>query len=112
MASGDGLLSWQCVSSCGACCRLDPDQRGEALEALSAQEKAQYLEMVGLDGWCIHYDTGSRSCRIYSDRPNFCRWTTLAQRFGVAVYNRRVRHRRCRQQIRVEYGGRSLNAPI
>ena len=101
--------SWQCVSSCGACCRLDPAQRGEALEALSAQEKAQYLEMVGPDGWCVHYDTGSRSCRIYSDRPNFCRVDQLAQRFGVAAQHQDAfAIDCCRQQIRVEYGGRSL----
>lgn len=79
------------------------------MEALSAQEKAQYLEMVGPDGWCIHYDTGSRSCRIYSDRPNFCRVNQLAQRFGVAAQDQDAfAIDCCRQQIRVEYGGRSL----
>ena len=101
--------SWQCISGCGACCRLDPEQRGEALDALSSEEKAQYLEMVGPDGWCIHYDTGARSCRIYSERPNFCRVDQLAQRFDVAAQHQdSFAIDCCRQQIRVEYGGRSL----
>lgn len=97
------------MSGCGACCRLDPEQRGEALEALSPEEKAQYLEMVGPDGWCIHYDTGGRACRIYSERPSFCRVDQLAQRFGVAAEHQDpFAIACCRQQIRVEYGGRSL----
>lgn len=32
-----------------------------------------YLGMVGEGGWCIHFDPLNRECRIYSDRPRFCR---------------------------------------
>jgi Fe-S-cluster containining protein len=79
------------------------------LEALTPEEKTQYLEMVGADGWCIHYDTGARRCRIYNERPNFCRVDQLAQRFGVeAQQHDAFAIACCRQQIRVEYGGRSL----
>ena len=41
----------------------------EALEALNDEDQATYLEMVGEDGWCIHYDSGGRRCRIYDERP-------------------------------------------
>ena len=48
---------------CGACCRLCPE-RSEALAALNDEQRRQYLSMVGEDGWCIHYDSGGRRCRI------------------------------------------------
>ncbi len=72
---------WECISGCGACCRLDPGQRPEALEALSEEQRHAYLALVGADGWCIHYDTGGRRCRIYADRPDFCRVENLVRLF-------------------------------
>ncbi len=73
---------WQCISGCGACCRLDPSERGEAIEALDAHQRELYLSMVGADGWCIHFDTGGRRCRIYDQRPDFCRVENLMSLFG------------------------------
>jgi Fe-S-cluster containining protein len=98
---------WQCISGCGACCRLDPSLRPEALDALGPGQRATYLSMVGPDGWCIHFDTGGRRCRIYEDRPDFCRVGSLIDLFGqqgedgnaLAIHC-------CKQQIRSEYGGR------
>ncbi|MFZ4567026.1 MAG: YkgJ family cysteine cluster protein [Prochlorococcaceae cyanobacterium] len=101
--------SWSCITGCGACCRLDPARRPEALEALDAEERALYLSMVGPDGWCRHYDTGGRRCRIYADRPAFCRVEGLARRFGIPAAERDAfAIACCHQQIRVEYGGRSV----
>lgn len=74
-------MPWQCISGCGACCRLDPAQRGQDLDCLSDEQRAQYLEMVGPDGWCVHFDTGARRCRIYSERPDFCRVENLVGLF-------------------------------
>ena len=54
----------------------------EALEHLSEPQRRLYLSMVGQDGWCIHFDTGGRRCRIYDDRPDFCRVTNLLELFG------------------------------
>ena len=107
---------WQCIAGCGACCRLDPELRQDALAALSPLQRQTYLDMVGPDGWCIHYDTGARRCRIYEERPDFCRvanllglfapelapaapaqWNATAHGLAIAC---------CRQQIRSEYGGR------
>ena len=74
---------WRCIGGCGACCRLDPAQRGEALEVLNDQQRQTYLTMVGPDGWCIHFDTGSRRCRIYEQRPDFCRVDNLVGLFST-----------------------------
>ena len=74
---------WSCMDHCGACCRLAPDERPEALEALSPEQQEIYLSMVGPDGWCLHFDTGSRRCRIYDTRPDFCRVSSLCSLFGV-----------------------------
>jgi Fe-S-cluster containining protein len=107
---------WQCIAGCRACCRLDPELRQDALAALSPEQRQTYMDMVGVDGWCIHYDTGGRRCRIYNQRPDFCRvanllalfapelapaapagWNPAAHALAIAC---------CRQQIRSEYGGR------
>jgi Fe-S-cluster containining protein len=98
---------WSCISGCGACCRLDPEERGEALEALGPEQRERYLAMVGPDGWCLHYDSGGCRCRIYDERPEFCRVKNLAGLFGVdeeAADGFAIAC--CRQQIRSVYGGR------
>jgi hypothetical protein len=100
-------LTWRCISGCGSCCRLDPGERQEALDALNAEQQQQYLAMVGPDGWCIHYDTGSSSCRIYDERPMFCRVEHLATLFQVPSDEANAfAIACCRQQIRSEHGGR------
>ena len=102
-------LRWRCISGCGSCCRLDPGEREEALEALTAEQQEQYLSMVGADGWCIHYDTGSSTCRIYDERPMFCRVENLATLFDVAPEEANAfAIACCRQQIRSEHGGRGM----
>jgi Fe-S-cluster containining protein len=98
---------WQCISGCGSCCRLDPERRPEALEALGPEQRRQYLAMVGPDGWCIHYDTGGQRCRIYADRPDFCRVSSLFSLFGQGVEDGdALAIACCKQQIRSERGGR------
>ncbi|MEY4298489.1 MAG: hypothetical protein RLZZ423_1668 [Cyanobacteriota bacterium] len=102
-------LHWRCISGCGSCCRLDPEEREEALEALTAEQQQQYLAMVGPDGWCVHYDTGSCTCRIYDERPMFCRVENLAALFDVAPEEANAfAIACCRQQIRSEHGGRGI----
>ena len=99
---------WQCIQQCGACCHLSPEERPEALAALSEQQRLQYLAMVGDDGWCIHYDSGGRRCRIYTDRPDFCRVSQLGELFKIEPDSLDVfAIQCCRQQIRSRYGGRS-----
>ena len=100
--------SWQCIHQCGACCRLCPEERGEALAALSEIQRTKYLSMVGDDGWCIHYDSGGQRCTIYSDRPDFCRVSELGALFDVPTDDiDSFAIACCKQQIRATYGGRS-----
>lgn len=81
---GQSLMAhWQCISGCGACCRLDPALRGDDLDCLNDEQRRTYLTMVGEDGWCIHFDTGGRRCRIYESRPDFCRVENLVALFAV-----------------------------
>lgn len=79
------MAHWRCISGCGACCRLDPALRGEDLDCLSSEQRRTYLAMVGADGWCIHYDTGGRRCRIYDSRPDFCRVENLVALFAAGA---------------------------
>ena len=72
-------LQWTCIKHCGACCRLAPEERADALAALSEDQQRTYLAMVGADGWCINYDTGRQRCRIYDERPDFCRVSELGR---------------------------------
>ena len=67
------MATWQCIDRCGACCYLEPSERPDLPEYLSPQELLLYMSMVGEDGWCIHFDSASRRCRIYAERPRFCR---------------------------------------
>lgn len=76
---------WQCVEGCGACCHLDPSDRPDLEDYLSPEELTQYLSLVGEGGWCINFDHTTRKCRIYEDRPRFCRVTpeTFEEMYGV-----------------------------
>ena len=96
------------MNHCGACCRLAPEERPEALAALSPEQRDLYLSMVGPDGWCLHFDTGSRRCRIYEKRPDFCRVDSLCSLFGIDdAHADAFAISCCRQQIRSVHGGRS-----
>ena len=67
------MVNWRCVKNCGACCYLEPTERPELEEYLSPEEVKYYISLIGADGWCINYDPLNRECRIYTDRPKFCR---------------------------------------
>ncbi len=65
--------SWQCISGCGACCYLNPEERPFLEEYLPEELLKLYYSLVGEDGWCIKYDAQNRTCSIYEERPMFCR---------------------------------------
>lgn len=48
-------------------------ERPDLEEYLSPEELGEYLNLVGEDGWCVNYDPLKRECRIYENRPRFCR---------------------------------------
>ncbi len=64
--------------------------------------------MVGNNGWCVNYDTGKRICRIYQDRPDFCKVANLPHLFNVdSEQADRFAITCCTQQIKSIYGGKS-----
>lgn len=105
------MANWSCVQHCGACCHLDPSERPDVQNYLSDEEWALYQSLVGPEGWCIHFDSATRQCEIYAERPQFCRVTPeVFQRlyevppeelndFAIAC---------CQEQIAAVYGDRSL----
>ena len=101
---------WQCVSGCGACCNLTPEERPDLEEYLSQEELEIYMSMVGTDGWCINYDREARKCVIYEQRPSFCRVQpdTFESMFGIepAEFND-FAIACCHQQISGVYGDSS-----
>ncbi len=104
------MATWQCVKNCGACCQLDPADRPDLSDYLAPAELKRYMSMVGTDGWCVHYDQAQRECRIYSDRPNFCRveTETFQQLYGIAPADLNdFAIECCEQQITGVYGNRS-----
>ncbi len=99
---------WKCISHCGACCRLAPEERPEALEVLSEEETTQYLSMVDSDGWCRFYNKSTKVCSIYQTRPNFCNVKYILKLFSRnSLTQDAFLIRSCKQQIRSVYGGRS-----
>lgn len=105
------MATWQCVKQCGACCNLDPAERPDLDEYLLPDELELYLSMVGEGGWCINFDKDSRECRIYPDRPRFCR---VESEIFLDMYGIEPEELDdfaidcCRQQIEGVYGDRSL----
>ncbi len=100
---------WQCISSCGACCRLCPDERVEALSALDASQTEIYLSMVGNDGWCIHFDKSTKRCQIYENRPDFCDAKMLVKLFNIDSNQLdEFATQCCKDHIRSVYGNHSI----
>lgn len=66
---------WRCVENCGACCKLDKGPSFASPEEIFSDPSdiELYKSLIGPDGWCIHFDKGTRKCSIYNDRPYFCR---------------------------------------
>jgi Fe-S-cluster containining protein len=103
--------NWRCVKLCGACCHLDPAERPGLDEYLSPTELEEYLNLVGEDGWCINFDQETRECRIYDDRPRFCRVKPdiFADLYGVeAPEFNDFAIQCCLEQIEAVYGDDSI----
>lgn len=68
--------TWRCMPHCGACCKLDDFDRDVLHDMLKSEtDVVEYLGMIGSDGWCKWFDSFSRKCTIYENRPRFCRAT-------------------------------------
>ncbi len=100
--------NWSCIPNCGACCRLAPQERQEALEVLSDDQIEVFLKMVLPNGWCKNYDQNKHICLIYSSRPDFCRVNCFGKLFNVSEDDfDTFAINCCKQQIRSVYGGKS-----
>ena len=105
------MATWECVKQCGACCHLDPGERPELSEYLLPDELELYLSMVGEDGWCVNYDRATRECRIYPNRPRFCRVEPQVFEDMYGIYPEELNNFAidcCQQQILGVYGESSL----
>lgn len=105
------MATWHCVKQCGACCNLDPAERPDIEDYLSPEELELYLSMVGADGWCINYNHTTRECRIYPDRPRFCRVEPAIFQDMYGILPEELDDfaiECCQQQISGVYGDRSL----
>ncbi|GAB4189279.1 MAG: YkgJ family cysteine cluster protein [Coleofasciculaceae cyanobacterium] len=105
------MATWRCVKQCGACCHLDPADRPDLETYLSPEELELYLSLVGEGGWCVNFDQTTRECRIYSDRPRFCRVEAgiFHEMYGIEAEELNdFAIECCRQQIEGVYGDRSL----
>lgn len=105
------MATWQCVKQCGACCNLDPSDRPDLEDYLTPEELTLYLSMVDADGWCVNFDRVSRLCRIYEQRPRFCRVEAevFSDLYGIEPEELNdFAIQCCREQIEAVYGDRSV----
>lgn len=105
------MATWKCVKQCGACCNLDPAERPDLEEYLPPDELELYLSMVGEGGWCVNYDRTTRECKIYPNRPRFCRVDSeiFEDMYGIEPQELNdFAIACCREQIEGVYGDRSL----
>lgn len=105
------MATWQCVTGCGACCNLDPVDRPDLEDYLTPEEITHYFSLVGKGGWCINFNHNTRKCRIYQNRPDFCRVTpkTFETMYKVEkVEFNDFAIKCCQQQITGIYGKNSL----
>lgn len=105
------MVTWQCIKDCGACCNLDPSDRPDLADYLSPEELSLYLSLVGEGGWCINFDPETRECRIYDERPRFCRVLpeTFERMFNVPLEEfNDFAIDCCEQQIEGVYGADSV----
>ncbi|MDJ0716123.1 MAG: YkgJ family cysteine cluster protein [Prochloraceae cyanobacterium] len=104
------MEKWRCVKNCGACCHLNPADRPNLEDYLSVEELEVYLSMVGEGGWCVNFDRVTRECRIYEQRPRFCRVQpdNFQRMYGVDSEDfNDFAIDCCRQQIEGVYGSKS-----
>lgn len=105
------MATWQCVKNCGACCNLNPADRPDIHEYLTPSELHEYMSMVGEGGWCINLDQETRECKVYANRPRFCRVQpdVFEDMYGIEQEDLNdFAIDCCREQIEGVYGERSL----
>ncbi|XP_042943782.1 uncharacterized protein LOC122277745 isoform X2 [Carya illinoinensis] len=105
-------LLWRCVEGCGACCKLKKGSSFVTPEEIFSDpvDIELYKSLTGPDGWCIHFDKGTRTCSVYNDRPYFCRVEpdVFESLYGVSKKNfNKDACSFCRDTIKEIYGSNS-----
>lgn len=67
------MKSWTCINECGACCKFDLHDRENISKFLNDDDIALINSMTDKNGWCKNLDKKNMSCKIYDERPHFCR---------------------------------------
>ncbi|XP_050230220.1 uncharacterized protein LOC126679269 [Mercurialis annua] len=103
---------WRCVEGCGACCKLAKGPSFATPEEIFTDpaDIELYKSLIGTDGWCIHYDKGTRKCSIYNDRPYFCRVEEQVFLSLYAIAKKKFNNvacNSCRDTIKSVYGPHS-----
>jgi len=101
-------LKWKCIENCGACCRLAPLERTEAISLLNEEQQKTYFEMVDDQGWCKHLDKTTKKCKVYKTRPDFCHVSFINAIYKIDLSNHSYfAINNCRSHIKTVYGKRS-----
>ena len=102
------MKTWSCIENCGACCRIDLNERESLSDVLSDKDIALIKSMTSNDGWCKYLDKSNRSCMIYESRPHFCRVNEFSTSFkGYLKNGDEFLIDCCKQHISSIYGRRS-----
>ena len=102
------MKSWRCIENCGACCRLDLDERDDLSGVLSSKDMALINSMTNKDGWCKYFDKSNMKCLIYESRPHFCRVNEFSKAFkGYLKNGDKFLIDCCTQHISYIYGRKS-----
>ena len=74
------------MERCGACCRLDDYDEDVLRDMLKTEEDVvEYIDMIDENGWCKWFNSFTKTCTKYDERPRFCRATpeTFQELYGV-----------------------------
>ena len=75
------MKSWTCIEKCGACCHIDLRYRENLTKILSQEDIKLIKSMTKGDGWCKYLDKKNMKCKIYDNRPHFCKVNKFSNNF-------------------------------
>ena len=55
------MKSWTCIENCGACCKLNLNERSDLTNKLSNEDIELINSMTSKDGWCKNLDRKSKN---------------------------------------------------
>ena len=102
------MKTWTCIENCGACCKLNLNERNGLSDKLNEDDIALINSMTDKDGWCMNLDRKNKKCLIYDKRPHFCRVNEFSISFkGYLKFGDKFLIDCCKQHISSNYGYKS-----